>query len=72
MSYYVGEQYGGNVWVSGIQKTPPAILYSSVINDAMWSTDSAKVQQVIDHNHIPNVSTTLKTGDHPGTKPPIP
>lgn len=71
MSYYVAETFGGGVYVSGIQKTPPAILYSSNIEDAMWSTDSSKVQQVIDRNSISNVSVQLKSGNHPGSKPPI-
>lgn len=72
MSYYVAEQNTGGVYVSGVTKNPPAINYSSNIEEAEWSTDSAKVTQLITRNNIPNVSATVKSGDHPGTKPPIP
>lgn len=67
--FYVAEKNTLGEYVSSV--APGGVInYSSNLDDALWSTQELKVNQLISRNSIPNVSATLKSGNHPN-KPPL-
>lgn len=70
MGFYVIEKSTGNEWVSNVTRGP-VISYTTDIDYAVWSTESYKVQNLIDSGSIQGVSVTLKNGNHPTQKPPL-
>ena len=70
-TFYVAEKTSGPEYVSGYNKTTHTPEFSTDINQAIWSYDSAKVQAYITRNNITNVTVQIKNGDHPTGKPPL-
>lgn len=70
-TFYVAFRSSDSKYVSGIQFNPKQILYSTNLEDAVWSQMNSKVQTFIDHNNIEDVAAEERIGDHPN-KPPLP
>lgn len=70
-TFFVARRNGVVEYVSGYDKPTHTPLWSTDINDAIWSYDSSKVQLYITRNNITNVTVETKNGDHPTGKPPL-
>lgn len=70
-TFFVGQKNGATEYVSGYNKQTQTPEFSTDINQAIWSYDSAKVQQYLTRNNITNVTVTQKNGVHPSQRPPL-